>query len=42
MLRKETGVEGILKDRFSPFLRASEEALAEVWDNPEDDIWNEV
>ncbi len=42
VLRKKTDVEGILKNEFAPLLRASEEALKGLWDNPEDEIWNDV
>jgi len=42
VLRKKADVERILKDEFAPFLRASEEALKDVWENSEDDVWNDV
>ncbi len=42
ILRKKRDVEGILKDEFVPLLRASERALKDLWDNPEDDVWNDV
>ena len=42
VLRKKADVERILKDEFAPFLRASEEALKDVWENPEDDVWNDA
>ncbi len=42
VLRKKRDVERILKDQFYPLLRASERSLAELWDNPEDDVWNDV
>jgi AbrB family looped-hinge helix DNA binding protein len=42
ILRKKTDVEGILRDEFVPLLRASERALKDLWDNPEDDVWNEA
>ena len=42
VLRKKADVERILKDEFAPFLRASEEALKDVWENPEDDVWDDV
>jgi len=41
VLRKKADVEGIVKGEFAPLLRASEETLKELWDNPEDEIWNE-
>ena len=42
VLRKKADVEGILKDEFGPLLRASEEALRELWGNSEDDVWDSV
>jgi len=42
VLRKKADVEGILKDEFGPLLRASEEALRELWENSEDDVWDNV
>lgn len=42
VLRKKADVEGILKDEFGPLLRASEKPLRELWDNSEDDVWNDV
>ncbi len=42
VLTKKADVEGILKDEFAPFVRASEEALKELWDNPEDEVWNDI
>ena len=30
-----------IKDDFSDILRFSEESLKEVWDNEEDNIWNQ-
>ena len=42
VLRKKKDIEGILKDEFMPLLRASERSLSELWDNPEDDAWNDV
>ena len=42
ILRKKADVERVLKDRFYPFLRAAEARLGELWDNPEDDVWNDV
>ena len=42
VLRKKADVERILKDEFAPFLRASEEALRDLWENPEDDVWDDV
>lgn len=42
VLRKKADVEGILKDEFGPLLRASEAVLRDLWENPEDDIWDDV
>ena len=42
ILRKKADVEKALKDRFCPLLRASEESLAELWENSEDDVWNDA
>lgn len=42
VLRKKADVEGILKDEFGPLLRASEEALRDLWENSEDDVWDDV
>ena len=42
VLRKKSDVDRVLKDQFYPLLRASERSLAELWDNPEDDLWNDV
>lgn len=42
VLRKKKDIEEILKDEFMPLLRASERSLSELWDNPEDDAWNDV
>ena len=42
ILRKKADVERVLKDRFYPFLRVAEARLGELWDNPEDDVWNDV
>ena len=42
VLRKKADVEGILKDEFGPLLRASEEALRDLWENSEDDVWDAV
>lgn len=42
VLRKERDVEAILKDEFAPLLQASESALKDLWDNPEDDVWNDL
>ncbi len=42
VLRKKGDVERVLRDRFHPLLMASEGSLASLWDNPEDDLWNDV
>lgn len=42
VLRRRTDVEKVLKDEFTPLLRISEEVLRDLWDNPEDDVWNDV
>lgn len=42
VLRKKKDVEALLRDEFTPLLRASEGVLGELWDNPEDDVWNDV
>ena len=42
VLRKKGDVEKVLRDQFYPLLKASERSLAELWDNPEDDVWNDV
>jgi AbrB family looped-hinge helix DNA binding protein len=42
VLRKKADVERALKGEFVPLLRASEDALRNLWDNPEDDVWNDV
>ena len=42
VLRKKRDVDQVLKDQFYPLLRASERSLAELWHNPEDDVWNDV
>lgn len=42
VLRKKADIERILKDEFGPFLRASEESLRDLWENSEDEVWDEV
>ena len=42
VLRKKADVEGILNDEFAPLLRATEDALRGLWENPEDDVWDGV
>lgn len=42
VLRKKGVVDKVLRDQLYPLLKASERSLAELWDNPEDDVWNDV
>jgi len=42
VLRKKSDVEGILNDEFAPLLRATEDALRDLWDNSDDDVWDGV
>ncbi len=42
VLRKKADVEKVLRDRFDPLLRAAEKGLAELWENTEDDVWNDA
>ena len=42
VLRKKADVEGILDGEFAPLLRASEDALRDLWENAEDDVWDRV
>jgi len=42
VLRKRTDVEGILNDEFAPLLRVTEDALRDLWENSEDDVWDRV
>lgn len=42
VLRKKADVEEILKDEFGSLVRASEEALRDLWENSEDDVWDDV
>lgn len=42
VLRKKKDVEAVLRDEFAPLLTASEETLKDLWDNDEDDIWNDL
>lgn len=39
-LEKSASVERKLTDNFRDILKFSEHSLKEVWDNPEDNIWN--
>jgi bifunctional DNA-binding transcriptional regulator/antitoxin component of YhaV-PrlF toxin-antitoxin module len=42
ILRKKKHVDKALRSEFYPLLKASEKSLGELWDNPEDDVWNEA
>ena len=42
VLRKKDDVEGILNDEFAPLLRATEDALKDLWDNAENHVWDRV
>jgi AbrB family looped-hinge helix DNA binding protein len=42
VLRKKADVEEIVRDEFAPLLQASEDVLKALWDNPEDDVWNDA
>ena len=42
VLRKKADVEGILNDEFAPLLRATEDALRDLWEDAEDDVWDRV
>ena len=42
VLRKKEDIERVLRDQFYPLLKASERSLAQLWDNPEDAVWNDV
>ncbi|MDP2906783.1 MAG: AbrB/MazE/SpoVT family DNA-binding domain-containing protein [Nanoarchaeota archaeon] len=41
LLEKATKVAARMKDDFKDLLRFSEQSLRKVWNNKEDDIWNE-
>jgi AbrB family looped-hinge helix DNA binding protein len=41
LLEKAQKVEQNMKDDFKDILKFSEQSLKEVWDNKEDDIWNQ-
>ncbi len=41
LLEKAQRVATKMKDDFKDLLKFSEQALKSVWDNKEDDIWNE-
>lgn len=41
LLEKSQKIEGKMKDDFKDILKFSEKSLKNVWDNKEDDIWNQ-
>ena len=41
LIEKSKRITKNLKDDFKDILKHSEQSLKEVWDNPEDDIWNQ-
>ena len=41
LLEKAQKMEQKVKDDFKDILKFSEQSLKEVWDNKEDDIWNQ-
>ena len=41
LIEKPEVVREKIKDDFKDILHFSEQSLKEVWDNPEDEIWNE-
>ena len=40
LLEKQQKVSEKMKDEFKDILHFSEQSLKEVWDNPEDEIWD--
>lgn len=40
LLEKARKVEQKIQDDFKDILKFSEQSLKEVWDNPENEIWN--
>ena len=42
ILRKKEDVDRMLRDEFFPLRRSSEKSFHALWDNPEDDVWNEA
>jgi len=40
LIEKAPKVSKKIQDDFKDILKYSEQSLKEVWDNPEDDIWN--
>ena len=41
LIEKQQIVSEKIKDDFKDVLKFSEQSLKEVWDNPEDEIWNQ-
>ncbi len=41
MIEKSLSVSDRIKDDFKDILKFSEQSLKEIWDNKEDDIWEE-
>ncbi len=41
LIEKTQETEEKIKDDFNDILKFSENSLSEVWDNPEDEIWDE-
>ncbi len=41
LLEKTEKAEQMLKDDFKDIIKISEKSLKKVWDNKEDEIWNE-
>ena len=41
LLEKQQKVSEKMKDEFKDILHFSEQSLKEVWDNSEDEIWNQ-
>ena len=40
LIEKPQKISEKMQDEFKDILKFSEQSLAEVWDNPEDEIWN--
>lgn len=41
LIEKSSNVSKQIKDEFKDILKYSEQSLKEVWDNPEDEVWNQ-
>ena len=41
LIEKQQIISEKIKDDFKDILHFSEQSLKEVWDNPEDEIWNQ-